>query len=292
MENATETTENTAPQRNLILMQPEGYLHSYAYNELLQTLLCGFSALGLQFKFYFNEMNRDVPSIVVGAHLLDDASMANLPAKTIIYNTEQANENLSWENHAYLEMLKRHEVWDLSEENVRRLQNSGVSRAKYVPIGFVPELAQIALLPTEKQDIDVLFYGSLNPRRQKILTALNAQGLVVKHLFGVYGAERDEEIARAKIVLSLHIHEKSVFESLRVSYLLANEKAVVCEGLLGETIPHEYAEAVCAAPYDQLVATCTKLITDTKEREALAKKGKQIFMQQDEVNILKKAFGI
>ena len=41
---------------------------------------------------------------------------------------------------------------------------------RYVPLGFVPELARIDKAPVE--DIDILFYGSYNPRRVAVLDEL------------------------------------------------------------------------------------------------------------------------
>ena len=46
---------------------------------------------------------------------------------------------------------------------------------------------------------------------------------------GVRGAERDALIARARLVLNLHFYPTAIFELVRVSYLLANGKAVVAE---------------------------------------------------------------
>ena len=49
------------------------------------------------------------------------------------------------------------------------------------------------------------------------------------HPFNAYGGKRDALIARAKVVLNIHYYAAQVFEIVRVSYLLANSKAVVTE---------------------------------------------------------------
>src|SRR5580658_4511667 len=68
----------------------------------------------------------------------------------------------------------------------------------HVPLGYVPELRRIQA--SKVQNIDVLFYGSLNERRSRILQALKDSGVKVHSAFGVYGKERDALIARSKIV--------------------------------------------------------------------------------------------
>ena len=63
----------------------------------------------------------------------------------------------------------------------------------HVPIGYVPELTCIN--PVSPQDIDVLFYGSMNARREKIVEELKQSGLTVITLFSIYEKERDTVIA-------------------------------------------------------------------------------------------------
>jgi hypothetical protein len=41
-----------------------------------------------------------------------------------------------------------------------------------MPVGYVPELERIRPAPAE--DIDVLFFGSVNDRRQRVLDQLRA----------------------------------------------------------------------------------------------------------------------
>jgi 2-polyprenyl-3-methyl-5-hydroxy-6-metoxy-1,4-benzoquinol methylase len=118
-------------------------------------------------------------------------------------------------------------VWD-SLRNIEKWKAMNRLHApSHVPLGYVPELSQIKA--SQAQDIDVLFYGSLNERRTAILIALKNAGLKVHTVFGVYGKQRDEVIARCKVVLNIHFYETRVFEFVRIAYLLANSKAGVSE---------------------------------------------------------------
>ena len=89
--------------------------------------------------------------------------------------------------------------------------------AHVVPIGYTRELTRIRRVAPP--DIDVLFIGSINPRRRAVLEQMHADGLRVQAAFGVYGAERDALVARARIVLNVHFYEAKVLEMVRLSYL-------------------------------------------------------------------------
>ena len=136
-------------------------------------------------------------------------------------------------------------VWDYSVRNMERLRPIGVTRSVHVPIGYVPELSRIDA--AADQNIDVLFYGLVEQRRGRVLKALMDAGLTVKVLQGVYGAERDKYIARSKVVLNMHLYEARIFEVARVSYLLANAKAVVSECGEHTEIEDGFRDALYAA---------------------------------------------
>ena len=66
--------------------------------------------------------------------------------------------------------------------------------------------------------MDVLFFGAMNPRREALLAAVNASGLVVHVLTGdtmTFGGALDATLARTKIVLNLHFYD-GIMVQLRV----------------------------------------------------------------------------
>jgi hypothetical protein len=145
------------------------------------------------------------------------------------------------------------------------------ARVKYVPIGYVEPMTRIA--EQEEEDIDVLFYGSMNPRRQKILDELRLRGLNVAAVFGVYGQERDALIGRAKLVLNIRLYESDIFEIVRVSYLLANRKAIVSEYSDNTDIEDDMRTAVALAPYEKIVDVCVDLLANQQKRRDLGRQG-------------------
>ncbi|GHU31235.1 hypothetical protein AGMMS50256_19400 [Betaproteobacteria bacterium] len=277
-------THSAGQKLQIVLIQPEGYTHSGSLAELAETLIYGLDALGADFRFDINTLADDAVNIILGAHLLDERKMRALPDESILYNSEQIDDGSTWISGPYMELLRRCTVWDYSEANIALLRQRGVQRIRYVPIGYVPQLTRIpASVP---QDIDVLFYGSINERRKNILEGLIARGLRIEFLAGVYREERDRLIARAKVVLNMHYYDACVFEIVRVSYLLSNEKAVVAECGATTTIEPDIRDAVRAVPYDRLVDACAELVADAQLRANLARRGFEIFARRDEKAIL------
>lgn len=266
----------SSPQRiGIILLSPPGYQHSGAFREIAETLLYGFRALGAEAKIFTNTFPPDFLHLVLGLHLLPPALIPALPPDTVMYNLEQVEESLFDWAPQLREAFSRLEVWDYSHRNLERLRQMGFSgRFHCLPVGTMPQMSRIKSAPV--QDIDVLFYGVVNERRRLVLKAIQDRGFVVRAAFGYYGEARDALIARAKLVLNLHKHQAQVFEIVRVSYLLANHKAVVSEIAPETEIDAELCRAVAGAPYQDLVETCVGLIGDETARSALAERGFQV----------------
>ena len=257
---------------HIVHMHPPGYIHTKALTEMAETIYYGCQHLGVPVT-YIQPPPPGARWIVFGAHLLNEQVAPQLPADAIIFNSEQMFPGSPWLISVYLDILRSHAAWDYSTENIDRLAQFGV-KAIHVPLGYVPELARIA---PATEDIDVLFYGLINPRRQQMLEQLKDRGLNVVSLTGIYGEERDAYIARAKVVLNLHYYVSKVFETVRVSYLLTNAKAVVAEVNPDTSIPPELRDCVLGAPYEELADACANLVRDDHARQQLAARGKELF---------------
>lgn len=129
----------------------------------------------------------------------------------------------------------------------------------------------------------------MNERRAEILYGLQARGLIIEHLFDVYGRKRDAWIARSKVVLNMHLLESQIFEVVRVFYLLINGVAVVGEVNGPETLIDErFAQGIVAASYDDLIDVTEQLVRDvarlekqrTLARDAIKRHPQVTFTQQ------------
>jgi hypothetical protein len=113
----------------------------------------------------------------------------------------------------------------------------------------------------------------------------------VHHAFGVYGADRDALISRAKIVLNLHAYIPGAFEVVRVAYLLANATPVVSEVNPGEQVDADLNGAFLAAAYDDIAARTFELLASPSARAALAQAGFHKFTARNQATILRHALG-
>jgi hypothetical protein len=264
------------------IVTPPGYTHSRCFEEVALSLQEAFEALGHDVSIVNTPYLLRGTVIVLGTHLLPYVELPPLPL--ILFNLEQILEDSPWLKPEYLQLLKHYPVWDYSPQNIAALARYGI-QAILCGVGYMPGLARIAKAQIE--DIDVLFIGSLNARRRAILAALNGRRVV--HVFDLYGPERDAFIARAKIVLNVHYYESKVFEIVRVSFLLANQKCVVSELGQDEVLEAMFREGIRFVPYDSLAQTCFDLLERPQQRHELAAKGFAAFRAMSQVPMLQQA---
>ena len=227
------------------------YPHAAAYAEIAAAIDEGLQDIG--------QYSAEGRPIVVGGHLIPE----DVPREAIIYNLEPECVL----SEAAIKMLRAHPVWDWSPRNAQKL------RGHHIPVSFVmhPGYAKcLTKVPhSQEKDIDLLFYGSLNPRRNRILDGIEARGFKVTALFGEYGpntnraSERDAMMGRAKLILNLHFYEDArMLETIRIHYILANDIAVLSELSADPDANHFWGEAVEMAPYKELVDRAEELLTD------------------------------
>jgi Macrocin-O-methyltransferase (TylF) len=264
----------------ITIIQPKNYLHSEAFREVAETLQYGLRSSGHTAVILSNTVDPAVTNIILGAHLLGPQDARAIPSGSIVYNLEQLGS--SHLGSHYYDLAQKHQIWDYSPVNIAKWNALPCAfPALLVEVGFVPELRRIE--SQVEQDIDVLFYGSLNEHRLNVLKRLEEAGAKVHSVFGVYGEERDRLIARAKIVLNIHYYEAQLFEIVRVSYLLTNAKAVVTEASpdLGDL-----KEAVAVFPPEGMVEGCLDLLRDDKKRRELESRGFAQFSQRSAAQII------
>jgi hypothetical protein len=268
----------------VVTIQPSGYAHSAAFDELVVCLAGGFAALGAQVDTSINQpLVGDGINVLVGAHLIGPGYP--LPDNCIVFNVEQIRSGRYAQPTHYLDLLKRFLVLDYSARNIEHIrQRTGNEHVYLCKLGTVPALSRIESTP--EQDVDVLFYGVVNDRRKAILDALVAAGVKVKVLTGVYGAERDKWIARSKIVLNLHFYDDHIHEIVRTSFLMANRKAIVSEIADDTEIDDDIREGLVAVTSEAIVETCKQLIGDTARRRDIERRAFDAISRRDQSAIL------
>ncbi len=269
------------------VISPPGYIHAAAFNEVAETIHYGLRSLGHDSVLTTEGMLPGRQHIILGSNLLPQYPLPLAP-DAILYNLEQVDAGSSWLRPELLEIFRRYTLWDYSKQNAVRLEALGVKVAHILPLGYVKELTRIQ--PAPEPDIDVLFFGSINPRRQEIVNRMKAAGLRVVAAFGIYGKKRDQLISRAKLLLNVHFYDTKVLEMVRISYLLANHCAVLSEYSSEPKEDESLAEGVAFADYEHLVQRARELIDAPDERQRLASRGFEIISDRPIVEYLEAIF--
>lgn len=245
------------------------------FTELGDLILHSLSELGYKVSINHNKFfsSENYLNIVLGGHNLDIKILETLPKNIVFINTEQIASLASSERSHYREWYKRicfyaqhYPVWDYTSKNIEFFKQKDILNVKYLRLGFQRELKNI--IQKSNKDIDVLFYGSMNDRRRKILEEMLAKGLKVAYLFE-FGKIRDEHIARAKIVLNLHYFDSEIFEIVRCFHLMSNGIAIVSEVNQNTIIDDCYRSGICGVPYEKLVDTCIELLKNEDKLDQL-----------------------
>jgi hypothetical protein len=251
----------------------------FGYDEVVDTVQWGLAQLGNDVSVSRNEFRAGRTNIVFGAQMLAEGVLSQLPVDTIIYNFEQIGgvplDNLKPNIRV---VAKRFRIWDYSASNVTTWRALAAPRVVNVPVGWAPILARIPR--ADHQDIDVLIYGSPSPPRLSVFADLSQRGMRCVFVCGLYGPSRDSLIARSKIVLNINKHQANIFEIVRVSYLLANAKAVVADRNDDTFVEPDVESAVAFCARERIVSECERLLDDEGGRRELEARGRSVIEQR------------
>ncbi|MBQ9537286.1 MAG: hypothetical protein IJU79_05815 [Desulfovibrionaceae bacterium] len=258
----------------------------YWYNDMVLPLYYSLQKLGYTVYIKLNQIINDATNIIIGFQDAPyDTNLDIFPNDTIIYNSEQIGIKGSKGCRSHLiRACQKFILWDYSEENIKRFNELGIRDAFYVPLGFCSEMQRIN--SSYPQDIDIGFYGAINPYRKKIIDALHNSGIKIYIHTNTNYIDRDCFIARCKMVLNMHQFRPGIQEIVRLGYLWANKKCVLCEKNSDTSIVEIYSDACFYAAYENLVDTAIRSLKYPDLIAAQAEKGYNIFKQTSYVEIL------
>lgn len=262
-------TPIVATTYNVVIVEPDGYEHSGAFLEVAELFVASLQSLGFSARLQRSHLDAGATNIILGYNLLPSARTLRR-TRHIIVQLEQLSDREGWFRPELLEVLASADaVWDYAPQNVEFLRARGLSNVQLLPIGYHESLRRIV---RGAQDIDVLFYGSINSRRRVILEEIRKVA-DIRCLTGVYGAERDRTIARAKIVLNLHYYEAQILEQARIAYLLNNRCFVLSE----PSAWNPFGESLTTCPADQMADRVRHYLDNPRERFERAKAAFEAF---------------
>lgn len=270
---------------------PSKIMHGLnGYKEVIDTVQWGLQQLGHSAAYGLNILSPTATNIVFGVQLLSMETIDKLPPETTVYNFEQGK---GWNAEDLKPQIRvaaqRFRIWDYSAGNAIVWSKLGARNIRIVPIGYAPILKRIQKPPI--QDIDVLMYGSPGQDRLGAFHYLSYSGLTTMFVCGLYGKARDELIARSKVIVNINQYDRSkIFEIVRVSYLLANRKAVVADIDADTVIDEDVCTGIKTTTGPQLVKDCQSLVADDAARAALEETGFGVIEKRDIRKILERAF--
>jgi hypothetical protein len=226
---------------------------------------------------------RDASTLFIISRGMDISTCPAQPKNFIIHQIEQCScAQLQNSASAYVAALRKAlYIWDYSALNVRTLaKRFSLQRIGLLEFGYHPSLENAPAAQSPASDI--LFIGTLCPRRSAILAALRAAGMQVRVESKLFGAQKAALISGAKIVLNLHYYvNPSILETERLALLLANRKCIVSETSSDAELDLHYsAGVVFESTTAGLVLRCQELLAQPELRATLERQAYEWFTQE------------
>ena len=259
--NIFETTQVSEPEQNIVLENPLEciILRDSGNNPFIQVKQ-------MVDELYGNDPNYQNYLVVLGYNVGPAISQIRkmYPSKKIVvYQLEQLYDYLSlWYNpndhrafvrkrtsHVHEWLVKADEIWEYDLDNIRFIKSLGLGLDPiFKPLKYAETLKRIK--HENDKPIDVLFFGSINHKRAKLLSQLNSRfnlKIVGEYSLlsaedikqygldscivtsNVFGRGLDDLIAKSKIVLSSHYYDGALQAQVRIFDLIINGCCVVSE---------------------------------------------------------------
>jgi hypothetical protein len=166
-----------------------------------------------------NIINTDKLHIILFSFLFE-----KLPKNYILYQLEQINKSKHITDKLYDDIQHSLLTIDYSKENLSKYKQyrDNISY-QMIPISnkvieYSPEYAY-----------DILFFGSMNERRKKILDYLLKHNIVVATTENMFGDNLYFHIKKAKIILNLHYYDNALLEIARLNEILQFNTLIISE---------------------------------------------------------------
>jgi hypothetical protein len=190
--------------------------------------------LGLSAKCVLRKPNSFLNPLDQSLHIILCANVFNrFPHNYIAYQLEQANS--SWFTQDYLDKLNNSiEIWDYSKYNIESFKNSFNKPHIFMQLSSltVPDIDLC-----RDRDIDVLFYGEVNSRRESFLNEIkkHVNLKIITNSNPIFGSSISSILKRTKIVLNHHFYENGQLEIFRAYESLSNGCKFISEISVDDT---------------------------------------------------------
>jgi hypothetical protein len=264
------------------------YYSNSVFRDLVESLQYVFIQRGVTVNVT-HDLNKDDLNtwVLFGVNELPPSIL--LPKNYIVYQLEQISvEGNKWLTQRYLEIMKgAKQVWDYSIKNVNLLNRYNVKNVIHLPISYSENLKIVdcSNIPDSEKDVDILFIGSISPRRKELLERfklLNDIRVLIAD-GGLWGDERTALLKRSKMIINIHFYgSESLLEMARLSVLLANKCFIVSETGGDASMDKKLEKGVIFGRYNELVSLCRKYLPAemVAKRNSIAREGFRLFSER------------
>ena len=166
-------------------------------------------------------------------------------------------------NYVHDILPKAMQVWNYSPKYNDIFNDMNINSI-HVPLSYTPflELSNKCNINEEKT-IDVLIYGLMNDRKQKIINDLQKINIKVYVPNTVYDERLDILISKSKIILSVYFYENKVsqpFDFSRLIPIISKKGVVVAEISHDDNLNNIFKNKINLVTYDNIVKKCKEIL--------------------------------
>ena len=229
---------------NLVVVQPANYIHSLAFLDPANYFRQWLHRQGIATSLTKNRLRRDAINVIYGSHLGIPNSWHDPQYCNLFFNLEQIGPGGANITPQYLEILKTKNVIDYDATNVVSYRESP---QEVTLVSFLndPSLNVYEQNPIQDRPIDLLFFGSINQKRQTFIKQIEACGWDVC-IFDkpTYADERNNIIKQSKAIINTSFYESNRFEQIRAYSVLSIGTAFISEQTATTKKPAGYENTV------------------------------------------------
>jgi hypothetical protein len=223
----------------------------------------------------YSELDFDNNTVIM---FLGDLQHNNYNSKIILINPEHY-QNLNPNILQFINKKENYYIWDFSSTNIREIKKTYTNiKTYYLPLLYNPYLELYykqtitRSIEYQNKEIDILFMGTMNNRRQKILDELKKSYKVKIIVIEDRLSNREifDLIENSKLVLNLFYYEVFVFDYYRNTLLLSNNVLMVSEtpyniDTISEPNLKDFETNLLVSNYDNIINTVKKTLEQTPE---------------------------
>ena len=255
---------------NLVEVRPNK-TEPYVFTDLAITFKDVLISIGVDARHVVDTLPSNGINVVIGwtADWVS-ANKGKLPKKrTILYNAEQLGSESDLVKNDYVDTLLNYIVADYSFLNKETLVGYGKDPEEVIILPVVPTPSvRYKVAPATEGAYDIVFFGSSNERRNKMLDQLREDGMSAGHVSG-FSQKLAPYIKAAKIVLHVHYYSTNMFPAIRFLQPLAYGIPIVCER---SVLPRDQGwdeSGIVFVDYEDIPTECKKLLDDPQRQRAI-----------------------